>query len=161
MKQQIKQVQLTQKKKGSQDKATEDVVTGALFGTRPLTDRGSLTFPTAFFFTLDRELEKVNAFFQYKHTELERRLVIYGDRFRFLASGVTSNDTFHSDVDSDAQFLVALEETKEQLGKILRFVDVNRLGFRKILKKFDKKTRRETLQTYTETKVRLVNNSTS
>ena len=97
----------------------------------------------AFFFALDRELEKVNAFFVYKRAEMERRLRILSEKYRSLTqppsalyAGDDGDEEFSPDPAAEAGLLSSLLETKEQLHKILRYDRLNAEGFSKILKKY-------------------------
>jgi glycerophosphodiester phosphodiesterase len=92
---------------------------------------------------LDRELEKVNSFYLYKRAEMERRLRILRDKYRTLYQTPPSpaivgdkSGSFHgADPETEAAFLAALLETKDQLHKIVRYSELNKNGFMKILKK--------------------------
>ncbi|CAG8500548.1 1090_t:CDS:10, partial [Acaulospora colombiana] len=122
----------------------------------------------AFFFLLDRELEKVNAFFLYKRAEIERRLRILSEKycyphsngqddpamgFRELENGISN---FIPNTEIDSELLPVLLETKEQINKIFGFADINKKGFDKILKKFDKKLGGEAQRLYLNNKVNVL-----
>ncbi|KAI8596165.1 Glycerophosphoryl diester phosphodiesterase family-domain-containing protein [Dissophora ornata] len=92
---------------------------------------------TAFIFHLDREVEKVNSFFIYKRSELERRLRILSE----------------NDPEADAECLQAMIETKEMLSKLAWFAEMNRRAIEKILKKFDKRMATANREVYLSTKV--------
>ncbi|CEI98175.1 hypothetical protein RMCBS344292_12291 [Rhizopus microsporus] len=96
---------------------------------------------TAVFFKLDRELEKVNTFFVYKQNLIDRRLWILDEKY----------DKHRKD-ESD-ELSRALKETRSQMNKLLWFAEMNSKGFRKMLKKLDKKLGLETQAIYWETKV--------
>ncbi|GAN02496.1 cyclin dependent kinase [Mucor ambiguus] len=81
---------------------------------------------TAIFFRLDRELEKVNTFYVYKQALIHRRLWILQEK----------HERFHDESDEVAS---ALKETRNQMDKLMWFAELNSKGFRKILKKLDKK----------------------
>jgi glycerophosphodiester phosphodiesterase len=110
----------------------------------------------AFFYALDRELERVNDFFIYKRSELERRLCILHEklyRLRETSSrrpsvglhllsptlSVEEEDQAGEDdgeqVEMDENLRAALLETRDRIQKMLRFADLNFRGFEKILKK--------------------------
>ncbi|GAA5810534.1 hypothetical protein MFLAVUS_003957 [Mucor flavus] len=93
---------------------------------------------TAIFFKLDRELEKVNTFFLYKQALINRRLWILQEK--------------KLDEESD-ELVLALKETRSQMNKLMWFAELNSKGFRKILKKLDKKLGLDTQSIYWETKV--------
>ncbi|KAF3907265.1 Ankyrin-2 [Dactylellina cionopaga] len=87
---------------------------------------------TTFFFRLDREIEKVNAFYLQKQDELTVRL-------RTL---IEKKDAMQSRTDAAAKnsvMLVTLQEGFHQFGvdlnKLQQFVELNATGFSKILKK--------------------------
>ncbi|KAI9142486.1 Glycerophosphoryl diester phosphodiesterase family-domain-containing protein [Paraphysoderma sedebokerense] len=118
---------------------------------------------TEFNYTLDRELEKVNNFFLYKKSEIERRIRILDEKYKLtiaapnsVESSVTSQPNFsrhaqlaqNIDVETEIALLSHALETKDHILKVMRYTELNRKGFRKILKKFDKK-----LQTSTQTAV--------
>ncbi|CAO3655036.1 unnamed protein product [Mucor hiemalis] len=96
---------------------------------------------TAVFFKLDRELEKVNTFYTYKQALLRRRLWILQEKK--LEKGHDEKD----------ELVLALKETRNQMNKLMWFAELNSKGFRKILKKLDKRLGLETQTVYWETKV--------
>jgi glycerophosphodiester phosphodiesterase len=106
----------------------------------------------AFFFKVDRELEKVNNFFVYKRTEMERRLRTLSEKYRCFhpitspininpidsetnVPGLSAYINPNFDPYADEEFLAVIMETKDQIHKILHFADINKKGFIKILKK--------------------------
>ncbi|KAA8565517.1 hypothetical protein EYC84_009375 [Monilinia fructicola] len=88
-----------------------------------------------FFFSLDRNLEDVDAFYNKKFYDSSRRLHIlqqrYGDSKIYTTQGL--------DRDEVEELMGALLELRSQLRKLNWFGDVNRKGFLKITKKLDKK----------------------
>ncbi|RIA99322.1 Glycerophosphoryl diester phosphodiesterase family-domain-containing protein [Glomus cerebriforme] len=94
---------------------------------------------------IDRELEKVDNFFLYKHAEIDRRLRILSEKYR------PNFDSY-----ADEEFLPVMMQTKELIHKLLHFADINKKGFTKILKKFDKRLGREDKDFYLETKVNIL-----
>ncbi|RKO88297.1 hypothetical protein BDK51DRAFT_35596 [Blyttiomyces helicus] len=98
---------------------------------------------TAFFFKLERELEKVNAFYLQKEAEFKVRLKSLVHKKRILQTG-KGRQTQAS--------LVSLKEAFSQfqhdLTKLQKFVEVNATGFRKILKKWDKRSKSSTKELY-------------
>ncbi|KAJ3336885.1 phosphate system positive regulatory protein pho81, partial [Kappamyces sp. JEL0680] len=82
------------------------------------------TRKTRFFWRLERELEKVNAFYIQKENELKIRLDALSKK-----TSVTS-----SLKDAFLQF-------QADLAKLQKFVQINATGFRKILKKWDKRSK--------------------
>ncbi|KAI9484016.1 MAG: Glycerophosphoryl diester phosphodiesterase family-domain-containing protein [Benjaminiella poitrasii] len=89
----------------------------------------------------DRELEKINTLFVHKEALIHRRLWILKEKY----------NTLHEE-ESD-ELVLALKETRNQMNKLLWFSELNAKGFRKILKKLDKKLELETQNVYWETKV--------
>ncbi|KAH6614897.1 Glycerophosphoryl diester phosphodiesterase family-domain-containing protein [Boeremia exigua] len=87
-----------------------------------------------FFFSLDRNLEDVDAFYNRKYAEYTRRLRLLQSRYGRIAQ-------LPEGIDKDeAQDLVdALLELRSQLRKLQWYGEVNRKGFVKITKKLDKK----------------------
>ncbi|TVY48380.1 Ankyrin repeat protein [Lachnellula occidentalis] len=98
-----------------------------------------------FFFQLERELEKVNAFYMQKEAELKIRLKTLLDKKKVLQSrsGNTSRQS--------AKF-TTLEEGFQQFGndlnKLQQFVEINGTAFSKILKKWDKTSKSKTKELY-------------
>ncbi|EWC45743.1 hypothetical protein DRE_05080 [Drechslerella stenobrocha 248] len=100
---------------------------------------------TTFFFRLDREIEKVNAFYLQKQDELTVRL-------RTL---IEKKDAMQSRTDAAAKssaVLITLQEGFHQFGvdlnKLQQFVELNATGFSKILKKWDKSSKSRTKELY-------------
>ncbi|TID21465.1 GDPD-domain-containing protein [Venturia nashicola] len=94
-----------------------------------------------FFYTLDRNLEDVDAFYNKKYSESSRRLRLLHDRYgrsQTLLDGI--------DRDEIEDIMGALLEMRAQLRKIQWYGDVNRRGFVKILKKLDKKVAQPSIQ---------------
>ncbi|KAG9236206.1 hypothetical protein BJ875DRAFT_236963 [Amylocarpus encephaloides] len=98
-----------------------------------------------FFFQLERELEKVNAFYLQKEAELKIRLKTLLDKKKVLQSrsGSTSRRS--------AKF-TTLEEGFQQFGndlnKLQQFIEINGTAFSKILKKWDKTSKSKTKELY-------------
>ncbi|KAI0032031.1 hypothetical protein K488DRAFT_50830, partial [Vararia minispora EC-137] len=104
----------------------------------------------AFFFKLERELEKINAFYLRKEAELKLRLETLLSKRRAAASHVLPDG-----VDDTTQNYVewkAVEEgfrlLERDLAKLQRFIEINATGFRKILKKWDKRSKSTTKELY-------------
>ncbi|KFA80477.1 hypothetical protein S40288_02080 [Stachybotrys chartarum IBT 40288] len=97
-----------------------------------------------FFFQLERELDKVNAFYLQKEAELQIRLKTLLDKKKVLQSrqGVSRRS---------AKF-TTLEEGFQQfatdLNKLQQFVEINGTAFSKILKKWDKTSKSKTKELY-------------
>ncbi|KAJ7179427.1 cyclin-dependent protein kinase inhibitor [Mycena filopes] len=104
----------------------------------------------AFFFKLERELEKINEFYLQKEAELKLRLETLLSKRRAAAMRGfpdTQDDTAQNNVE-----WTAVEEgfrhLERDLGKLQQFVEINATGFRKILKKFDKRSTSTTKELY-------------
>ncbi|KAI8093447.1 Glycerophosphoryl diester phosphodiesterase family-domain-containing protein [Halteromyces radiatus] len=119
---------------------------------------------TAIFFQLDREVEKVNTFYTYKQAQIDRRLWILSEKYQQHKDVNTINNNNNSIADDAStsgssctditdELASALQETRTQLNKLMRFAELNTKGFRKILKKLDKKLGLDTQTVYWETKV--------
>ncbi|RPD67076.1 hypothetical protein L227DRAFT_582465 [Lentinus tigrinus ALCF2SS1-6] len=104
----------------------------------------------AFFFKLERELEKINAFYLEKEAELKLRLETLLSKRRAAAMRVmpdsmddaTKNHVEWSAVEEGFRLL------ERDIGKLQQFVEINAMGFRKILKKWDKRSRSSTKELY-------------
>lgn len=97
-----------------------------------------------FFFQLERELDKVNAFYLQKEAELKIRLKTLLDKKKVLQSR-------HGVSRRSAKF-TTLEEGFQQfatdLSKLQQFVEINGTAFSKILKKWDKTSKSKTKELY-------------
>ncbi|GJJ69376.1 CDK inhibitor PHO81 [Entomortierella parvispora] len=97
-----------------------------------------------FFFRLERELEKVNAFYLQKESELKVRLRSLIDKEKVLLSRQGrpgTGSSIHSLQEAFRQF-------EQDLSKLQKFVETNGTGFRKILKKWDKRSKSTTKELY-------------
>ncbi|KAL5347157.1 Glycerophosphocholine phosphodiesterase [Pseudogymnoascus australis] len=90
-----------------------------------------------FFFSLDRNLETVDEFYNRKYSKASRRL-------RLLE---------HRDHDDIEELRAALLDLRGQLRKLQWFGEVNRRGFIKITKKLDKKVSTFIQKSYIESRV--------
>lgn len=101
----------------------------------------------AFFFKLERELEKINNFYLQKEAELKSRLQTLIDKKRILFESRNS-----SKLSKDSPSYVALYEGfryyEKDLSKLQQFIEINATGFRKILKKWDKRSKSQTKELY-------------
>ncbi|KAI6004128.1 cyclin-dependent protein kinase inhibitor [Pisolithus albus] len=138
--------------------ATQDVSTAPtlddaeqppiLSSSRQDDDRGAdfQAHKAAFFFKLERELEKINTFYLQKEAELKLRLETLLSKRRAAAlrglpdgnDGSTLNHVEWSAVEEGFRLL------ERDLGKL----QINGTGFRKILKKWDKHSRSTTKELY-------------
>ncbi|KAI9821958.1 MAG: Glycerophosphocholine phosphodiesterase [Pycnora praestabilis] len=87
-----------------------------------------------FFYSLDRNLEDVNIFYNRKFGEYARRLKLLQDRY-----GKSIEVPLGIDRDEVEDLMGALLELRGQLRKLQWYGEVNRRGFIKITKKLDKK----------------------
>ncbi|KAL1967929.1 hypothetical protein VTN77DRAFT_2346 [Rasamsonia byssochlamydoides] len=102
-----------------------------------------------FFYSLDRNLEDVDHFYNKKFADFSRRLKLLEDRF---GHSMEAGQRLGSEDAED--LLAALLELRGQLRKLQWYGEVNRRGFIKITKKLDKKVPGADAQKrYLETKV--------
>ncbi|KAI9094038.1 hypothetical protein DFS34DRAFT_251563 [Phlyctochytrium arcticum] len=105
---------------------------------------------TEFFFKLERELEKVNKFYLQKEADLKVRLRSLVDKERISRNAKSRQRR--------ASFLTLREgfiQYQHDLTKLQRFVEVNATGFRKILKKWDKRSKSSTKELYLSRQVEI------
>ncbi|KAL4802316.1 Glycerophosphoryl diester phosphodiesterase family-domain-containing protein [Aspergillus unguis] len=100
-----------------------------------------------FFYSLDRNLEDVDHFYNKKYADFSRRLKLLSDRYAQPLDGS------HLDSEDVDDLLAALLELRGQFRKLQWYGEVNRRGFNKITKKLDKKVGAQAKQKYLETKV--------
>jgi ankyrin repeat protein len=86
-----------------------------------------------FLFSLDKEFEKVNNFFMSKKANLETRLTYLKQKSEVLITGPKRNH------EATLLILSGLEDYKSEFYRLLKFLEVNKTGFTKIFKKFNKK----------------------
>ncbi|KAL8780638.1 MAG: hypothetical protein Q9213_006374 [Squamulea squamosa] len=102
-----------------------------------------------FFFSLDRNLEDVDTFYNKKYADAARRLKLLQDRYGSITEVPNAMDK-----DELEDLMGALLELRGQLRKLQWYGEVNRRGFIKITKKLDKKVGQvSTQRRYLETKV--------
>ena len=105
----------------------------------------------AFFFRLERELEKINAFYLQKESELRTRLTTLITKKRHLIA-LANRPVGHNVITRDTPSLVTLLEGfryfEKDLSKLQQFIEINATGFRKILKKWDKRFKSQTKELY-------------
>ncbi|KAJ3280080.1 phosphate system positive regulatory protein pho81, partial [Borealophlyctis nickersoniae] len=99
---------------------------------------------TAFFFKLERELEKVNAFYLQKEAEFKVRLRTLVDKKRIVQNGNGRKQAQATLGNLREAFL----QFQLDLTKLQNFVEWNATGFRKILKKWDKRAKSSTKELY-------------
>ncbi|KAJ9104254.1 hypothetical protein QFC19_004071 [Naganishia cerealis] len=149
-----------------------DISNGATRGRDSERDESFKAHRAVFFFKLGRELEKINAFYLTKERELRLRiLTLLTARKRLLLHLGRSSDTGPNDIDDMGQGMsggegvkrgvewVNLEEGwrlfERDLGKLQQFIEINATGFRKILKKWDKRSKSNTKELYLERQVEI------
>lgn len=105
----------------------------------------------AFFFKLERELEKINSFYLQKEAELKLRLETLLSKRMAAAARLPPSNTADSTPKDHVEWK-AVEEgfrlLERDLSKLQQFVDINAIGFRKILKKWDKRSKSTTKELY-------------
>ncbi|KAJ1750621.1 phosphate system positive regulatory protein pho81 [Coemansia sp. RSA 990] len=101
------------------------------------------TVKASFFFQVDRELEKVNTFYLQKEADTKVRLKSLIEKQRNLRSRGPRNRTVTMRALHEA-FL----NSRHDLDKLQNFVEINGTGFRKILKKWDKRSKSSTKELY-------------
>ncbi|KAL7276557.1 phosphate system positive regulatory protein pho81 [Rhizina undulata] len=98
-----------------------------------------------FFFRLERELEKVNAFYLQKEAELKLRLKTLIDKKKVMQSrGQTTSKVSATYITLQEGF----QQFELDLNKLQQFVEVNATAFSKILKKWDKSSKSRTKELY-------------
>ncbi|KAK0893576.1 Glycerophosphocholine phosphodiesterase [Friedmanniomyces endolithicus] len=103
----------------------------------------------SFSFTLDRQLEDVDTFYNRKYAELSRRLRLLYEKY-----GMASKLHDGMDKDEMEDLMATLLELRGQYRKLQWYGEVNRRGFIKITKKLDKKVPSSSAQSqYLATKV--------
>ncbi|POW09451.1 hypothetical protein PSTT_06793 [Puccinia striiformis] len=100
----------------------------------------------AFFFKLERELEKINEFYLQKESDLKVRLRTLIDKRKVVQCSRTRRLT--KDNSSFSTLYEGFRHFEEHLRKLQAFVDINQTGFRKILKKWDKRSKSSTKELY-------------
>ncbi|TGJ86759.1 hypothetical protein E0Z10_g1937 [Xylaria hypoxylon] len=97
-----------------------------------------------FFFQLERELEKVNAFYLQKEAELKIRLKTLIDKKKVLKSrqGFSRRSAKFTTLEEGFQ------QFANDLNKLQQFVEINGTAFSKILKKWDKTSKSKTKELY-------------
>ena len=104
-----------------------------------------------FFYSLDRNLEDVDSFYNKKYGDAVRRLKLLQDQY-----GGALEDAARLDREEVEDLMGALLELRGGLRKLQWYGEVNRRGFIKITKKLDKKVPEVTAQKlYLESKVDL------
>lgn len=101
-----------------------------------------------FFYSLDRNVEDVDYFYNKKYSEFARRLKLLEDRYGYSMEG---NHPLEPEDRHDLR--EALLDLRYHLRRLQWYGEVNRRGFVKITKKLDKKVGAQAQKRYLETKV--------
>ncbi|KAJ5086536.1 hypothetical protein NUU61_007843 [Penicillium alfredii] len=101
-----------------------------------------------FFYSLDRNLEDVDYFYNKKHADYTRRLKLLEDRYGYSMEG-----RHHLEPEDRHDLREALLDLRYHLRRLQWYGEVNRRGFVKITKKLDKKVGAQAQKRYLETKV--------
>ncbi|KAH7100602.1 hypothetical protein BKA62DRAFT_639662 [Auriculariales sp. MPI-PUGE-AT-0066] len=115
-------------------------------------DRGPVfqQHKAAFFSRLEEELKKINGFYLQREAELRLRLENLLRKRQAAAQRLSES----SQEDNPLDYVEwrAIEEgfrvLEHDLGKVQQFIDMNATGFRKILKKWDKRSKSTTKELY-------------
>ncbi|KAM0792180.1 hypothetical protein ACM66B_004877 [Microbotryomycetes sp. NB124-2] len=101
----------------------------------------------AFFFKLERELEKINAFYYQRESALKVRLRTLIDKRKLLTASLSDANGKVKALSRDSSSYGALYEGfrnfERDLGKLQTYIELNATAFRKICKKWDKACRRQ------------------
>ncbi|MBW0495776.1 hypothetical protein O181_035491 [Austropuccinia psidii MF-1] len=113
---------------------------------RQTPELGLKSHKAAFFFKLERELEKINAFYLQKESEFKVRLRTLIDKRKVVQSSRIRRLT--KDNSSFTALYEGFRHFEHHLRKLQAFIDLNQTGFRKILKKWDKRSKSSTKELY-------------
>ncbi|GAA5921998.1 hypothetical protein JCM1841_000727 [Sporobolomyces salmonicolor] len=103
----------------------------------------------AFFFKLERELEKINDFYYQRESALKVRLRTLIDKRKLLTASLSdpANPAKFKALSRDSSSFGALYEGfrnfERDLGRLQTYIELNATAFRKICKKWDKACRRQ------------------
>ncbi|KAJ5620434.1 Glycerophosphoryl diester phosphodiesterase [Penicillium lagena] len=101
-----------------------------------------------FFYSLDRNVEDVDYFYNKKYAEYVRRLKLLEDRYGYSMEG-----RHRLEPEDRHDLREALLDLRYHLRRLQWYGEVNRRGFVKITKKLDKKVGAQSQKRYLETKV--------
>ncbi|KAI2789760.1 hypothetical protein POX_d05257 [Penicillium oxalicum] len=101
-----------------------------------------------FFYSLDRNVEDVDYFYNKKYAEYARRLKLLEDRYGYSMEG-----RHRLEPEDRHDLREALLDLRYHLRRLQWYGEVNRRGFVKITKKLDKKVGAQAQKRYLETKV--------
>ncbi|KAI9353228.1 ankyrin repeat-containing domain protein [Zopfochytrium polystomum] len=128
----------------SHSQTTISIVSSSTNSNHADTTRQFQALKTAFFFKLERELEKVNSFYLQKEQEFKVRQRSLLDKKRILQSRSVAIKT-SSNLESLRE---AFLQFQRDLAKLQSYVEINATGFTKILKKWDKRAKSTTKEFY-------------
>ncbi|GJN88570.1 hypothetical protein Rhopal_001536-T1 [Rhodotorula paludigena] len=101
----------------------------------------------AFFFKLERELEKINDFYYQRESALKVRLRTLIDKRKLLTATLSEPNGKVKALSRDSSSFGALYEGfrnfERDLGRLQTYIELNATAFRKICKKWDKACRRQ------------------
>lgn len=106
----------------------------------------------AFFFSLEREISKVNTFYLQKEAEFSLRLKTLLDKKRIIQSRGSANSRASA---SFATLVEGFQQFDNDLNKLQQFVEVNETAISKILKKWDKTSKSKTKELYLQRAVEI------
>ncbi|KAG5438532.1 hypothetical protein PCANB_002636 [Pneumocystis canis] len=114
---------------------------------------------TSFFSLFDSNLESVNAFLNIQKKEVTRRIDLILKKYRldFLTE---NHEKLNLDIDEKEDLISTLSSLQSILQKLLWYIEINKRGFIKILKKLDKKLNISLKSTYVESKVIILSSET-
>ncbi|KAJ5570387.1 uncharacterized protein N7459_009817 [Penicillium hispanicum] len=98
-----------------------------------------------FFFRLEREIEKVNAFYLQKESEFSLRLKTLVDKKRVIQTRSVSSSKAPSNF---VALFEGLQQFDGDLNKLQQFVEINETAVSKILKKWDKTSKSRMKELY-------------
>ncbi|KAG8994889.1 ubiquitin-protein ligase peroxin 12 [Tulasnella sp. JGI-2019a] len=115
-------------------------------------DRGPVfqAHKAAFFWKLERELEKINAFYLQTEADLKKRLATLLEKRKAAAQrlqAIIEEPT----IDGGVEWRAVQEGFRlldKDLNKLQQFIEINATGFRKILKKWDKRSKSHMKELY-------------
>ncbi|KAG0146451.1 hypothetical protein CROQUDRAFT_44265, partial [Cronartium quercuum f. sp. fusiforme G11] len=114
--------------------------------SQPTAESNLKIHKAAFFFKLERELEKINAFYLQKEADLKVRLRTLIDKRKIVQLSRTRKMTKNNS--SFTTLYEGFRHFEKDLRKLQAFVEINQTGFRKILKKWDKRSKSTTKELY-------------
>ena len=94
-----------------------------------------------FFFSLEREISKVNQFYLQKEAEFSLRLKTLLDKKRVIQARASANSRVSG---SFGTLVEGFQQFDNDLNKLQQFVEVNETAISKILKKWDKTSKSRT-----------------